>query len=168
MTISIDGSTPCSSARIGAVPLEGPQGVDLTARAVQRQHELRPPPLSQRFLLDGCAQVGQHALMVAQLQPALEEILLGTGAAFAEPGDLPGADRSVDQIGQWLPPPQLQGPPELGHGGARVPGGQQRASTFGSPLESEGVDQVLRADQSVPLRCGLYAAAPSWLRSVEM
>ena len=137
---------------LAAQALEGAQRLDLAVAAVQGQHQLRPPALAQRLGLDRRPQVGHEAVMLAELEAPLEEVLLGFGLELAQAHGFGHPDRPVGEVGQGLAPPQLEAAGQLGHGRPRMARGQEGTSACAAAFEPAGVDRVLGETEAVAQR----------------
>jgi hypothetical protein len=99
--------------------LEGRERLGLSARPVQRQHQLAPQPLPQRLVSGQPLQLGRDLAMATKHQQRIDPLLAGRGAQLLQPSELRPKRRLGRQVGQRRAPPQGQGVVKQAH---RVPG----------------------------------------------
>ena len=161
------GGIHCNSGRFNTIPSSSvtssvglheavlfedrTQTAELVARfllpvaAVERQHQLGPPALAQRLGLDSRVEIGHQGLVVAELQPPVEAVLLGTGVTFTQPHGNGRPLRPLGQVGNRFTTPQLERAREQCH---RCPGMARRQECpppGTSALETNHVHGVPRA-----------------------
>jgi hypothetical protein len=137
--------------------LEHAERVGLTARRVQRAHELAAQPLPQRMLGGQLLDLGNELGATAECQVGVDPVLGRGQPQLGEPGDRARGERRVGHVGQGRSAPQPQriteqvGRGGLVSGGTAAPG-QPGPRRGGEPLERPRVDLLGREGQPVPRR----------------
>ena len=96
--------------------LEDPQGIGLSTRAVQREHQESAQPFSKRICGDELVELGDGALVTTELELDVEPFLDQREAQFRQPGDGSRREVVVGEVGEGIAPPE------------RIGLGQQRGS----------------------------------------
>jgi len=120
-------------------PAERVEGLRLTPVPVQRQHQLAPPPLTQRAARHQGLEPADNLVVVTQRQFGIKQVLQRCLAQLPEPHRRRGRERTISELPQGRPPPQVQGPPQQ-------PGGRGRIAACHLPATRR--DQALRQDAS--------------------
>ena len=105
---SSPGSSPSSSMSVRAHPAEGGQGIGLAAAPVEGDHQLGPEPLAQRVGGHQALELGHHLGVTAQGQVGVDPQFQRLEAAPVEALGLGGGKEVVGEVGQRLPPPQIE------------------------------------------------------------
>ena len=92
------GSTPSSSASTRAQPSAGLQRLRLPPVAVERDHELGPPPLPQRLRGDQRLALRDGLVVTARGQDRGDPLLRDRLAQLVEPGRLRARERTVREL----------------------------------------------------------------------
>ena len=134
----------------GPVAREGAEGFELASITVEGQHELRPSGAYVGLRVDdGRREVGDHAVVVTELQAALEQLLFGAGPKLEQAARSPRL-RPVRRRGrQGLAPPQLEGPRRARPPPPGWPGGQELSAPAGPRSKRNTSTISLRPDQPV-------------------
>ena len=124
------GGIHCNSGRFNTIPSSSvtsscglheavlvedrTQAAELVARfllpvaAIERQHQLGPAALAQRLGLDSGVEIGHQGLVVAELQPPVEAVLLGTGVTLTQSHGNGRPLRPIGQVGNRFTAPQAR------------------------------------------------------------
>ncbi len=86
----------------------GGERVGLTARAVERQHQLRPRPLSECLRLDECLELSDELGVPAESEIGLDPLLERDRAQLLQPGDLGLGERLVEEVRERRPAPERE------------------------------------------------------------
>ena len=93
-------------------PAERVQGLRLPPVAVQRHHQLTPPPLTQRATSHQRLKIAHHLVMAAQRELGIEQILQRRLAQLLKSRRLRGRERAVGELSQCRASPQAQRLPQ--------------------------------------------------------
>ena len=91
--------------QVGSEPSVGVQGIGLAAGAIQRQHQLGPAPLAQRFGCHRRLQITDHRRVLTQAQTSLYQLLLARQVQLDETAGLRHPYRLVGEVYERLSPP---------------------------------------------------------------
>ena len=81
-------------------PAERVQGLGLPPVAVQRDHQLAPPPLTQRATSNEGLKTTHHLVVAAKRELGIEQILQRRLAQFVQPQRLRGRERPAGELSQ--------------------------------------------------------------------
>ena len=132
--------------------VERAQRFGLTARSVQRQHQLGPEPFTEREVGDVLPEQRYGEVVVAKGQAGLDRLFEGGGPQLVEPLDLSFHERFVGDVLERLALPEAQRLEELVECRSRRPPGRlfELAGRIGHRrLEPDGVDRVRRDVEQV-------------------
>ncbi len=93
--------------------LEGLQGVRLSSRAVQREHQLCAKALAERMFGDEPLQLENDLVLAAELELGLNPLFDHRQTQLIEPGRLLAGERVVAEVGQRLATEESERLPEL-------------------------------------------------------
>ncbi len=130
----------------------------LSARAVQREHELRSQSLTERVRPRQGLQIGNRLGVTPEREPRIGHVLQAREPELFQPGALQLEDILVWKVGEGCPAPQPQGLLERVERVLRVAVGQAVASVFDQAGEAIGVDLLVADVEAV--------AAPDRLETV--
>ena len=87
---------------------EGPQGIRLPSRAVQRQHQLRPNPLTERVGHHRLLELGHDQLMATRFDQRIHTVLTRDRSHLVEAVALKHREVDVRELAQGRTAPQVQ------------------------------------------------------------
>ena len=123
----------------------------MTAAAVQGQHQLRPPPLAQRFVGHGCLERRHHHVVLPDGQRGLVPLVTGHLTEFDETGPLHLTDGRVHDLGEGVAPPERDRTSEQRFGFRRSVLTQQGSTVSEELLEPHGVHPITFHSQPVTI-----------------
>ena len=116
--------------------------VRLTARAVEREHELGARPLPQRLRRDEGLELGHELGVAAEREVGVHAPLDRGHAQLLEPGDVGLGERLVGEIRERRPAPEGKGLAQHSLGSRRIAIFERRAALIGEPGEAMEVDPL--------------------------
>lgn len=133
-------------------PAERVQGPGLPPVAVQRDHQLAPPPLTQRAASDEGLETAHHLVMAAKRELGIEQILQRRLAQFVQPQRLRGRERPAGELSQRRTSPQAQRPPQQPGGPGGIAASHLLAGLTDQALRQYRVDHAWRSLQAITIR----------------
>jgi hypothetical protein len=125
--------------------LECPKRLSLAAAAVLGEHQLGPPPLSERRGVDQDAELGDDAVVVPAREPGVGQVLLGVLALLDQCRRRGLAERAVKERAQGVAAPEREGCHERVGGAPGLAGHQQLVPSRASALEVLDVRGLARS-----------------------
>ncbi len=92
----------------GPRPLERRQGLGLSVRSVQGEHQPAPQSFAQWVGLRQALELRDHLDVAAEVEASLDLLLERLQAEFLEPRDLPGQGRLAAQVREGRTAPELE------------------------------------------------------------
>ena len=140
---------------------ERAEGLRLPPVAVKRDHQLAPPPFTQRTTGHQGLKAAHHFVVAAQRELRIEQILQRRLAQLLKPQRFRSRERAAGELGQRRAPPQAQGPPQQPRGHGRVAPRHLLAGLTDQALRQPRVHHARRGPQAVPGWQGHDAQPPS-------
>jgi hypothetical protein len=135
-------------------PPVGVEGLRLSADPIQRQHQLTPPPLSQRRLAHQPLQLRNQCSVRGEREPRVHAVLDGGAPKLVEPVTFRPTEIRVPESLVRVPTPNPKRLVEAGSGAVHVAGCKKPASFPGKIFESDRIDVIARRLQLVPVAAG--------------
>ncbi len=127
-------------------------GLGLPPVAVQRDHELAPPPLTQRATSDEGLKTTHHLVVAAKRELGIEQILQRRLAQFVQPQRLRGRERPAGELSQRRTSPQAQRPPQQPGGSGGIAASHLLAALTDQALRQYRVHHARRSLQAITIR----------------
>ena len=147
------------------------QRLDLTAGAVQREHQLRAQPLTQRELAYQRVQLADQLLLVAEREIGVDPVLQRRQASLLEPCDLSLSERLVGEVGQRRTAPQPERVAKTSGRGGGICAVERSAALGRQPLELVSVELIGRKLELIPGPPGVQQAIaqrPAQVKDVSL
>ena len=116
---------------------------------IQRAQEQPARAFGHRIRGDHGTQLADQALALTQGQARLDQVQLGAGPQFLQPGGGPAGEPHARGVRERRPAPGVQGLPQYPPGRDRVAGGKRLTALPRQCLEGDGVDLPGRNRQPV-------------------
>ena len=125
------------------------QRLGLTTRSIQRKHQLRAQPLTQREPVDQRVQLADKCCVLPQRKVGIDPILKRSQPLLLEPRDLALRERLIGEVRQRRPAPQSQCPTKTVTRDSRVSILQRAATLSDHRIELLDIDPAGRGLQQV-------------------
>ena len=145
--------------------------VGLAARAVERQHQLRPRPLAERLARDELLQLGDQARVPPEREVGLDPLLERGEPSVLEPRPRVSREGLGLELGERCAAPELERLGKALSRGLRVAGDQELAPLSDEALEAIEIELALFDAQRVARRLREQPICPerfSQLRDVAL
>ena len=139
-------------ARGPAAPGRTRPGPRPAAVAVQRDHQLAPPPLTQRATSNEGLKTTHHLVVAAKRELGIEQILQRRLAQFVQPQRLRGRERPAGELSQRGTSPQAQRPPQQPDGSGGLAASHLLAGLTDQALRQYRVHHSRRSLQAITIR----------------